>query len=78
MSLSASSRSQALRGVPGAISSAMEAIKAGRQIIVAEDNAAEVGLIEGHECLVAGHLQEVCVSRGTPCAQSFHTGGRAS
>lgn len=50
----------ALRGVPGAISSAMEAIKAGRQIIVAEDNAAEVGLIEGHECLVAGHLQEVC------------------
>jgi predicted ATPase with chaperone activity len=38
----------------------MEAIKAGRQIIVAEDNAAEVGLIEGHECLVAGHLQEVC------------------
>ena len=38
----------ALRGVPGAISSAMEAIKAGRQIIVAEDNAAEVGLIEGY------------------------------
>lgn len=50
----------ALRGVPGAISSAMEAIKAGRQIIVAEDNATEVGLIEGGECLVARHLQEVC------------------
>ncbi|WEF28118.1 YifB family Mg chelatase-like AAA ATPase [Klebsiella aerogenes] len=49
-----------LRGVPGAISSAMEAIKAGRQIIVAGDNAAEVGLIGGDECLIAGHLQEVC------------------
>lgn len=50
----------ALRGVPGAISSAMEAIRAGRQIIVAEDNAAEVGLIGGRDCLIAGHLQEVC------------------
>ena len=49
-----------LRGVPGAISSAMEAIKAGRQIIVAGDNAAEVGLIGGDKCLIAGHLQEVC------------------
>lgn len=35
----------ALRGVPGAISSATEAIKAGRNIIVATENAAEVGLI---------------------------------
>lgn len=50
----------ALRGVPGAISSAQEAISAGRQIIVAEDNAAEVGLIEGFHSLIAGHLQEVC------------------
>ncbi|MDJ1654344.1 ATP-dependent protease, partial [Raoultella sp. Ech2A] len=50
----------ALRGVPGAISSAMEAIRAGRQIIVAKDNAAEVGLIGGSNCLIAGHLQEVC------------------
>lgn len=50
----------ALRGVPGAISSAMEAIRAGRQIIVAKDNAAEVGLIGGSDCLIAGHLQEVC------------------
>lgn len=50
----------ALRGVPGAISSAMEALKAGRKIIVAEDNAAEVGLIGGSDCLIAGHLQEVC------------------
>ncbi|UMX52709.1 hypothetical protein MJ389_01255 [Escherichia coli] len=29
----------ALRGVPGAISSATEAIKSGRKIIVAKDNA---------------------------------------
>ncbi|QGN35937.1 YifB family Mg chelatase-like AAA ATPase [Klebsiella oxytoca] len=50
----------ALRGVPGAISSAMEAIKAGRKIIVADENAMEVGLIDGKECLIAGHLQEVC------------------
>lgn len=35
----------ALRGVPGAISSATEAIRAGRNIIVATENAAEVGLI---------------------------------
>ena len=50
----------ALRGVTAAISSAQEAINAGRQIIVAEDNAAEVGLIEGFRSLIAGHLQEVC------------------
>lgn len=50
----------ALRGVPGAIPSAKEAIRAGRQIIVAVDNEAEVGLIEASRCLVAGHLQEVC------------------
>lgn len=50
----------ALRGVTGAISSAMEAINAGRQIILAEDNASEVGLIGGADCFIAGHLQEVC------------------
>ncbi|MCS5932275.1 hypothetical protein LNQ03_16695 [Klebsiella pneumoniae subsp. pneumoniae] len=50
-----------LRGVPGAIPSAMEAIKAGRRIVVSSDNAAEVGLIGGgSDCLVADHLQEVC------------------
>ncbi len=37
----------ALRGVPGAISSATEAIKSGRKIIVAKDNEDEVGLING-------------------------------
>ena len=35
----------ALRGVPGAISGALEAIRAGRQIIVANENASEVSLI---------------------------------
>lgn len=43
-----------------AIPSAMEAIKAGRRIVVSSDNAAEVGLIGGSDCLVADHLQEVC------------------
>ena len=37
----------ALRGVPGAISSATEAIRVGRGIIVAKENENEVGLIEG-------------------------------
>jgi len=50
----------ALRGVPGAISGALAAIQAGREIIVANDNAAEVSLIEQKGGLVAGHLQEVC------------------
>lgn len=50
----------ALRGVPGAISSAMEALKSGRNIIVAEENAAEVGLIQQPGCLIANHLIEVC------------------
>lgn len=50
----------ALRGVPGAISSATEAIRAGRRIIVAKENEEEVGLIEGDGCLVADHLQAVC------------------
>lgn len=50
----------ALRGVPGAIPSAQEAVSAGRQIIVAADNEAEVGLIQASRSLIAGHLQEVC------------------
>lgn len=50
----------ALRGVPGAISSATEAIRAGRGIIVAKENEEEVGLINGKGCLVADHLQAVC------------------
>ncbi|MER0128003.1 YifB family Mg chelatase-like AAA ATPase [Franconibacter daqui] len=50
----------ALRGVPGAISAAMEALRCGRQIVVAQDNAPEVGLISQQGCLAAQHLQEVC------------------
>lgn len=50
----------ALRGVPGAISSAMEALKTGRQIIVSHENAAEIALIGGEDCFIATHLQEVC------------------
>ncbi|UGS42689.1 YifB family Mg chelatase-like AAA ATPase [Pseudocitrobacter corydidari] len=50
----------ALRGIPGAISAAIEADKAGRQIVVAEDDAAQVGLLGGNECYIASHLQEVC------------------
>jgi magnesium chelatase family protein len=50
----------ALRGVPGAISGAIAALEAGREIVVAQDNAAEMSLIEQKGCLVAGHLQEVC------------------
>ncbi|WMY74255.1 YifB family Mg chelatase-like AAA ATPase [Buttiauxella selenatireducens] len=50
----------ALRGVPGAISSAMEALKSGRKIVVADENAAELGLIEQAGCLTASHLTEVC------------------
>ncbi|WP_172729558.1 YifB family Mg chelatase-like AAA ATPase [Kluyvera cryocrescens] len=49
-----------LRGVPGAISAAIEAIAAGRQIIVAEENAPLVGLLGGCDCLIASHLLEVC------------------
>ncbi len=49
----------ALRGVP-AISSATEAIRAGRNIIVATENAAEVGLISKEGCFIADHLQTVC------------------
>lgn len=50
----------ALRGVPGAISGALEAIRAGREIILANENSAEVSLIAEKGCLIAGHLQEVC------------------
>jgi len=50
----------ALRGVPGAISGALAALRAGRQIIVAAENSSEVSLIEEKGCLIAGHLQEVC------------------
>ncbi len=50
----------ALRGVPGAISSALAALNTGRQVIVASENAHEVSLIEQKGCFVAQHLTEVC------------------
>lgn len=50
----------AIRGVAGAISGATEAIKTGRRIILPAENTAEVGLIGGTDCFIAGHLQEVC------------------
>ncbi len=49
-----------LRGVPGAISSAQEARRCGRKLIVARDNADEVGLIDPESSLIADHLQQVC------------------
>ncbi|MCQ4969550.1 YifB family Mg chelatase-like AAA ATPase [Atlantibacter hermannii] len=50
----------ALRGVPGAICAAMEALKSGRKVIVSQDNSREVGLIQEEGCLIAQHLQQVC------------------
>lgn len=50
----------ALRGVSGAISAALEAMKAGRNIVGSTENADELGLIEQPGCLVAQHLTEVC------------------
>lgn len=50
----------ALRGIPGALSAAMEAIDAGRQIVLAEEDAPLVGLLGGDDCLIASHLLEVC------------------
>ena len=50
----------ALRGIPGALSAAMEAISAGRKIVLADENASLVGLLGGNDCLIANHLLEVC------------------
>ncbi|QCT19327.1 ATP-dependent protease [Jejubacter calystegiae] len=50
----------ALRGVPGAISGAMEGLRAGRQVIVAAENEDEVGLIGKPGCFIAHQLADVC------------------
>ncbi|MBS1204758.1 MAG: ATP-dependent protease [Proteobacteria bacterium] len=50
----------ALRGVSGTISCVMEAVKAGRRIIIAQENEAEASLAETEDCRIAAHLQEVC------------------
>ncbi|MCA5920933.1 YifB family Mg chelatase-like AAA ATPase [Pectobacterium brasiliense] len=49
-----------LRGVNGAIPAALEAIKAGRQLILPDDNKREMTLIPQGEALMAGHLLDVC------------------
>ena len=65
----------ALRSVPGVISSATEALQAGRGIIVAQENESEVGLISAEGCLIASHLQAVCAflegkhDLARPCAR---------
>lgn len=65
----------ALRGVHGAISSATEAIRAGRNIIVATENAAEVGLISKEGCFIADHLQTVCAFlEGNTPGKTFSSG----
>ncbi|MGY5959064.1 YifB family Mg chelatase-like AAA ATPase [Kosakonia sp. BK9b] len=50
----------ALRGVPGAISCVMEAVKAKRKIILAQENESEASLAQTCDCLIASHLQQVC------------------
>lgn len=50
----------ALRGAPGAISSAQAALRANRQVIVPAENSDEVSLIEKEGCFIAQHLTEVC------------------
>lgn len=52
--------SGALRGVNGTISAAMAAQRAGRRLIVPEDNQREMALIPEGEALLANHLLQVC------------------
>lgn len=49
-----------LRGVQGAIPAAMAATEAGRRLILPTENAADVGLVQQGEALVAENLTEVC------------------
>lgn len=49
-----------LRAVPGVIPAALAAGQAKRQLVVAEDNAAEVGLLKEYLSLTANNLLEVC------------------
>lgn len=50
----------ALCGVQAAIPAAMAALRAGRQMIVAEQNQQDVGLIQQGETLTGVHLSEIC------------------
>jgi len=49
-----------LCGVQGAIPAAMAAMRAGRQLIVSEENQQDVGLIQHGDTLIAKHLLEIC------------------
>jgi len=50
----------ALCGVQAAIPAAMAALQAGRQMVLAEQNQQDVGLIQQGETLVGKHLVEIC------------------
>ncbi|WP_343551738.1 YifB family Mg chelatase-like AAA ATPase [Pantoea sp.] len=50
----------ALCGVQAAIPAAMAALQAGRQMVLAEQNQQDVGLIQQGETLVGKHLIEIC------------------
>lgn len=50
----------ALCGVQAAIPAAMAALQAGRQMVLAEQNQQDVGLIQQGETLVGKHLEEIC------------------
>lgn len=52
--------SGAIRPVNGVLTAALGMRTAGRQLVVANDNAKEAALISGVEVLAAGHLLEVC------------------
>lgn len=52
--------SGALRGIGGAIPAALEALKAGRQLVLPDANQQEMALIAQGEALLAGHLLHVC------------------
>jgi len=50
----------ALCGVQAAIPAAMAALQAGRQMVLAEQNQQDVGLIQQGETLVGNHLVDIC------------------
>ncbi|MGD8108633.1 YifB family Mg chelatase-like AAA ATPase [Pantoea sp. FN0302] len=52
--------SGALRGIQGAIPAAMAAKEADRRLILPAENAADVGLVQQGESLVAESLMEIC------------------
>ncbi|RPE01570.1 ATP-dependent protease [Candidatus Pantoea deserta] len=64
----------ALCGVQGAIPAAMAAMRAGRTLILAEENQQDVGLIQHGDTLIATHLLEICAflhgQAELPCART--------